>query len=82
MNVSIGAHEGKLQPIKFGDYRDSGSGHIMAFLCYVTLKDHVIKSSCDFIEELIKISHHLVTLGCHKHFCSRDIWIYVCQVAL
>ena len=44
LNVSIGAHEGKLQPIKFGGYRDSCSGHIMAFLCYVTLQDHVIKS--------------------------------------
>ena len=33
VNVSIGAHEGKLQPIKFGDYTGSGSGHIMPVLC-------------------------------------------------
>ena len=32
-------------PAKFGGHRHSGSGDIMAFVCHVTLQDHMIKAT-------------------------------------
>ena len=60
-------------PVMFGGHRDSAGGDIKIFVYHVTLQDHVIKGSCDFIEETIKISHHLAKFGCNRHSCNRDI---------
>ena len=54
----------------------------MTFVCHVTLEDHLIKQSCGFIEELIKISHDPANFDCTSHFCSRDIQVFVCHVTL
>ena len=58
--------------VKFGDHRDSGRVDIMDFLCHVTLQNHMIKGSCDFMEEPIKISHHP-----HKFGCTRTIAVTI-----
>ena len=34
----------------FGVHKQSGRRDIMIFVCDVTLQDHVIKGSCDFID--------------------------------
>ena len=36
-------------PVKFGDHRYSGSRDIIFLVCHITLKNHVIKGSFDYI---------------------------------
>ena len=50
------AKKGSCEPIKiihhaakFGAHMHSSSGDIMVFASHVTLQDHVIKESCDFM---------------------------------
>ena len=43
----------------------------------------MIKVSCEFIEEPIKVSHHPAKCGCNKHSCSRrDVSVCVCHVTM
>ena len=49
MNTSIEPIKVSYNPVKFGGYRDSGSGDIMVFVCHVNLQDHVIKLFYDFL---------------------------------
>ena len=38
-------------PAKFGGRGDCGSGDIAHLICYVTLQDHLIKESCNFMKK-------------------------------
>ena len=44
------AHNSKLLSCKFSGHRHSGSEDIMILVCHVILQDHLIKSSCDFMD--------------------------------
>ena len=48
----------------------------------MTLQEHVIKGSYDFMEEPFKISHHPAKFGCYRDSYKRDIRISVCHVIL
>ena len=64
MSISIGAPQGKLPSCQVCGHRESGSGDIMAFICQVTLQDHMIKV---FYHFLLKISHRSTTFCGHRH---------------
>ena len=46
-------------PTKFGGRRHFGHGNMKVLFYHVSLQDHVIKASCNFIGRLsLKVSHH------------------------
>ena len=68
------AKKGPCEPIKiihhsakFGVHMHSSSGDIMVFATHVTLQDHVIKESCDFMSrssiKQVNLSLSLVVIG-------------------
>ena len=49
MTLRIAAHQGELPSARFGGHRHSRSTEITTFVCHVTLQEHVIMASCDFM---------------------------------
>ena len=54
-------------PAKFVSHRHSGSGHVMVFVCRMTLQDHLIKALNDFMvrspSRCVTILPSLVVMG-------------------
>ena len=69
-------------PANFGGCGHCGSGDITYLICYVTLQDHEIKRSCDFLE--ISSSLYVTTLPSLEaiHCGNGDIRHLICPVAL
>ena len=64
----------------FDGHRQFGRRDIMIFVCDVTLQDHVIKGSCDFIDGDLLASRHPAKFGGHRHCCNGDILFLVNEV--
>lgn len=52
-------YEWRLHPTNIGDHGHSGSGDIMFLVYHVISQEHVIKGSCDFMNE---VPHSKITL--------------------
>ena len=78
-----GAHQGKLSTCQIWWPKISGIVDIMAFICYKTLQDHVIKALNDFITfASFIVSQHPTMCGDHTHCCSGEIMVVVSHVIL
>lgn len=49
---------GNQRPIPFGRHGHCSSEDIMVLICYIISQDHVIKESCEFMSEYLRVSHH------------------------
>ena len=54
----------------------------MVFVNPVISQDYVIKGSCDYGYEPVKLIYHAFKLGGHRHCCSGDIMVFACRVTL
>ena len=54
----------------------------MISVCLVILQGHVIKGSCDFGQEPIKVSYHSAKFSGHRHCGSGNIMVLIYRVIL
>ena len=69
-------------PTKFGGHIYHGCGDIMVFVNPVISQDYVIRGSCDYGYQPVKLIYHAFKLGGHRHCCSGDIMVFACRVTL
>ena len=69
-------------PAKFGYHEHFDSGDIIVLVCHVTLQDHMINGSCDFMVRTLMLGHHPAKSCGHGHCGSEDIMILVCHIIL
>ena len=60
------------QPAKFGGDKHFGSEDIMVSVSLVILEDHVIKGSCDYVQEPSNKSHHPTKFGGFRNCGTGD----------
>ena len=52
----------------FGSHSHCGCGDMAYLICHMTLQDHTIKGTCDFMGRLLIECSNSVIFNGHKHF--------------